>query len=66
MVRVDKEMKNERMLEVLIVVLIIPLVSLLAGYFISKDIVEPNISKQMTVIILKRWLLKELTCLKLF
>jgi hypothetical protein len=45
MVRVDKEMKNERMLEVLIVVLIIPLVSLLAGYFISKDIVEPNISK---------------------
>ncbi|KHO62142.1 hypothetical protein THYS13_01830 [Thermoanaerobacter sp. YS13] len=38
-------MKNERMVEVLIVVLIIPLVSLLAGYFISKDIVEPNISK---------------------
>ncbi|MFV9567249.1 SPOR domain-containing protein [Thermoanaerobacter mathranii] len=45
MVRVDKAMKNERILEVLIVVLIIPLVSLLAGYFVSKDIIVPNISK---------------------
>jgi len=45
MVRVDEAMKNERILEVLIVVLIIPLVSLLAGYFVSKDIIVPNISK---------------------
>lgn len=45
MVRVDRYMKNERMLEVLIVIIIIPLISILAGYFISKNIVEPNISK---------------------
>ncbi|HHW56934.1 MAG TPA: SPOR domain-containing protein [Clostridia bacterium] len=45
MVRIDRKMKNERILEVLIVMLIIPFVSLLVGYFISRDIVEPNLPK---------------------
>jgi len=39
-------MKNEGMLEVLLVIIIIPLVSLLIGYFISQNVVEPNISKE--------------------
>ncbi|CAK9331759.1 hypothetical protein [Thermoanaerobacter kivui] len=38
-------MKNERMLRILIFIIIVPVISLLAGYLVSQNIIEPNISK---------------------
>lgn len=45
LVRIDKRMKNERMLRILIFIIIVPVISLLAGYLVSQNIIEPNISK---------------------